>query len=305
MRFPETEPAPAQNADLPTGALYVVATPIGNLNDITLRALQVLKAADAIGAEDTRNSATLLNHHGIASKLFAAHEHNEQQVAGKVIAMLAAGQRVALISDAGTPAISDPGARLVRAVRAAGHAVIPIPGANAAATALSAAGFEGPFHFAGFLPAKGAARRAALRALAQLPATLVLYEAPHRILDLAADLAAEVESARAVVLARELTKRFESIHATTVGEVMTWLEGDPNRVRGEFVVLLEAAPQVEAGDELSEEAQRVLGLLLAELPVKSAAKLAAGITGAPRNALYAKALEMKKNAGGDAESDED
>ena len=300
MRFPGDDPAAANVAELPTGTLYVVATPIGNLSDITLRALSVLKQADAIGAEDTRNSATLLSHHGIATRMFAAHEHNEQQAAQKVIGLLAEGKRVALISDAGTPAVSDPGARLVRAVRAAGYAVIPVPGANAAVAALSASGFEGPFHFAGFLPAKAVARRAALRELGLLPATMVLYEAPHRILELAADIAGQFDAARRVVLARELTKRFETIHATTAGAVVAWLEGDANRQRGEFVVLIEAAPPPEASDALSDEALRVLGLLLEELPVKGAARLAAAITGAPRNALYAQALEMKK---GPAEED--
>jgi 16S rRNA (cytidine1402-2'-O)-methyltransferase len=299
MRFPGDDPAAANVAELPMGALYVVATPIGNLSDITLRALSVLKQADAIGAEDTRNSATLLSHHGIATRMFAAHEHNEQQAAQKVIGLLAEGKRVALISDAGTPAVSDPGARLVRAVREAGYAVIPVPGANAAVTALSAAGLEGPFHFAGFLPAKAVARRAALRELGLLPATVVLYEAPHRILELAADIAGGFDAARRVVLARELTKRFETIHATTAGEIVAWLEGDANRQRGEFVVLIEAAPPPEASDALSDEALRVLGLLLEELPVKGAARLAAAITGAPRNALYARALELKKGAAGE------
>jgi 16S rRNA (cytidine1402-2'-O)-methyltransferase len=299
MRFPGDDPAAANVAELPMRALYVVATPIGNLSDITLRALSVLKQADAIGAEDTRNSATLLSHHGIATRMFAAHEHNEQQAAQKVIGLLAEGKRVALISDAGTPAVSDPGARLVRAVREAGYAVIPVPGANAAVTALSAAGLEGPFHFAGFLPAKAVARRAALRELGLLPATVVLYEAPHRILELAADIAGGFDAARRVVLARELTKRFETIHATTAGEIVAWLEGDANRQRGEFVVLIEAAPPPEASDALSDEALRVLGLLLEELPVKGAARLAAAITGAPRNALYARALELKKGAAGE------
>ena len=293
MLFPNSETATATHAEMPMGSLYVVATPIGNLSDLSLRALHVLRNVDAIAAEDTRTSAPLLAHYGIATKLFAAHEHNEAAAAVRIIEMLAAGQRVAVISDAGTPAVSDPGARLVRAVRAAGHAVIPVPGANAAVAALSASGFEGAFHFTGFLPAKSTARRTALRALAALPATLVLYEAPHRILDLAQDLAAELAPARRVVLARELTKRFESIHATTVGEALAWLQGDANRVRGEFVVLIEAAPPAAADDALDAQAERVLALLLAELPVKSAAKLAAAITGAPRNALYARALELK------------
>ncbi|MDB5807779.1 MAG: rRNA methyltransferase [Betaproteobacteria bacterium] len=280
-------------------ALYVVATPIGNLGDISARALQVLKAVDAIAAEDTRTSGPLLSHYGIGTRLFAAHEHNEAQAAEKAIGLLREGRRVALISDAGTPAISDPGARLVRAVRAAGFAVIPVPGANAAAAALSASGFEGAFHFAGFLPAKSTGRRAALRALAGVPATLVLYEAPHRILDLAADLAAELPPERRLVLARELTKRFESIHATTVGEALAWLQGDEYRQRGEFVVLIEAPVVAKNDDTLDAEAERVLGLLLAELPVSSASRLAADITRAPRKALYARALQLKADGDDD------
>ncbi|HEX4326467.1 MAG TPA: 16S rRNA (cytidine(1402)-2'-O)-methyltransferase [Burkholderiales bacterium] len=297
MRFPGSDQATANNAEMPSAALYVVATPIGNLADISARALQVLKAVDAIAAEDTRTSGPLLSHYGIGTRLFAAHEHNEEKAAEKVVELLREGKRVALISDAGTPAISDPGARLVRAVRAAGYAVIPVPGANAAAAALSASGFEGPFHFAGFLPAKGTARRAALRTLAGMPATLVFYEAPHRILDLATDLAAELPAERRLVLARELTKRFESIHATTVGEAAAWLTGDEYRQRGEFVVLLEAAVITKNPDAVDGEAERVLNLLLAELPVSSAAKLAADITGVPRKALYARALQLKADAG--------
>ncbi|HEY4373276.1 MAG TPA: 16S rRNA (cytidine(1402)-2'-O)-methyltransferase [Burkholderiales bacterium] len=301
MRSPEStrstiDAANVRAAELPEATLYVVATPIGNMADITARALQVLRSADAIAAEDTRTSAPLLAHHGIATRLFAAHEHNEAQAATRIIELLRAGSRVALISDAGTPAISDPGARIVTAVRAAGFAVVPVPGANAAAAALSASGFEGPFHFAGFLPPKSAARRTALRTLASLPATLVLYEAPHRIVDLIADLAAECAPERRLVLARELTKRFESIHATTVGEAPAWLQGDSNRQRGEFVVLLEAAAQPKGEETLTAEAERVLGLLLAELPVKGAARLTAEITGAARKALYARALELKAGA---------
>lgn len=294
MQVPADESATDANAVMPTASLYVVATPIGNLQDISLRAIKVLKGAAVIAAEDTRTSGTLLAHYGIATKLIAAHEHNEMEAAARIVELLRAGQSVALISDAGTPAISDPGARLVRAVRAAGCTVIPIPGANAAVSALSAAGLEGPFHFAGFLPPKSTARRAALRTLAELPATLVVYEAPHRIVELVDDLALEYPGTRRVVLARELTKRFETIHATTVAEAPSWLAADTNHQRGEFVVLVEAAPAQTR--EIDSEAERVLGLLLAELPVKTAAKLAAAISGAPRNALYARALELKKDA---------
>jgi len=295
MQVPADESATDANADMPTASLYVVATPIGNLQDLSLRAIAVLKGADVIAAEDTRTSSTLLAHYGISAKLIAAHEHNEMEAAARIVELLHAGKRVALISDAGTPAISDPGARLVRAVRAAGCAVIPVPGANAAVAALSAAGFEGPFHFAGFLPPKSTARRAALRAFSELAATLVVYEAPHRIVELIDDLALEYPGERRVVLARELTKRFESIHATTAAEAPAWLAGDTNRQRGEFVVLVEAAPA--QAREVGSEAERVLGLLLAELPVKTAAKLAAAISGAPRNALYARALELKQDSG--------
>ena len=295
MQVPADESATDANADMPTASLYVVATPIGNLQDLSLRAIAVLKGADVIAAEDTRTSSTLLAHYGISAKLIAAHEHNEMEAAARIVELLHAGKRVALISDAGTPAISDPGARLVRAVRAAGCAVIPVPGANAAVAALSAAGFEGPFHFAGFLPPKSTARRAALRAFSELAATLVVYEAPHRIVELIDDLALEYPGERRVVLARELTKRFESIHTTTAAEAPAWLAGDTNRQRGEFVVLVEAAPA--QAREVGSEAERVLGLLLAELPVKTAAKLAAAISGAPRNALYARALELKQDSG--------
>ena len=296
MQFPDGDPAGAVNAQTPVASLYVVATPIGNLRDITLRALETLRGVAVIAAEDTRTSATLLAHHGIATKVIAAHEHNEAQAAQRIIGLLQAGQGVALITDAGTPAISDPGARIVRAVRDAGFSVVPIPGANAAIAALSASGLEGPFHFAGFLSPKSSARRTALRAWVPLPATLVLYEAPHRILDLARDLAEEYPGERRMVLARELTKRFESIHATTVAQAANWLEGDSNRLRGEFVVLIEAA-SAAAGKTVDDQAERVLVLLLAELPVKSAARLAAAITGAPRNALYARALELKSGDG--------
>ncbi len=274
--------------------LYVVATPLGNLRDITLRALDVLAAVDVVAAEDTRASSVLLAAHGIRARLIAAHAHNEDAAAREIIALLAAGKRVALISDAGTPGVSDPGARIVSAVRAAGHAVAPVPGANAAVAALSASGFAGGFRFAGFLPARSAARRAVLRALAGERATLVFYEAPHRIVELARDLALEFESGRRVVFARELTKRFETIHATSAGEAEAWLAADADRRRGEFVVLVEGAG--EPAGEIDAESDRVLGVLLADLPVKAAARLAAAITGLSKNALYERALKLKTQA---------
>ena len=278
-------------------ALYVVATPLGHLADITLRAISTLKAVALIAAEDTRTSSTLLRHYGIHTKTIAAHQHNEAGAAARIVEVLTEGKSVALISDAGTPGVSDPGARIVQAVRAAGHAVVPVPGPNAAVAALSASGFEGAFHFAGFLPPKSAARRKVLAGLKASSAVLVCYEAPHRIVDLAEDLALEFEATRGVVIARELTKRFETIHACTVGALAAWLTADSNRQRGEFVVLIEGA--AERGDDdgsLDAETQRVLELMLAELPVKTAAALTARITGASKNLLYAAALELKKRA---------
>lgn len=274
-------------------ALYVVATPIGNLADITLRALEVLRAADLVACEDTRHARRLLDHHGIRAATLAVHEHNEAAAAQRLIAALAAGQRVALVSDAGTPGISDPGARAVAAVRAAGYPVVPLPGANAMATALSAAGLaDERFLFAGFLPAKTAARHKAIEALRAVEAALVFYEAPHRIGDTLADLAELLEPERTLVVARELTKLFEQIVAMPIGQGPAWLAADENRRRGEFVLLV-SGPPPRAG--LDAEAERVLALLLAELPVKQAARLGAAITGASRNELYRRALELGRN----------
>jgi 16S rRNA (cytidine1402-2'-O)-methyltransferase len=287
------DPAPDSGSSAPADlavALYVVATPLGNLRDITLRALDVLGAVDLVAAEDTRTTTALFNALGIRATLFAAHDHNEDSAARRIVETLAAGRAVALVTDAGTPAISDPGARVVRAVLEAGHRVIPLPGPSAITCALSAAGFEGAFRFEGFLPPKPSARRTRLTALKAETATLVLYEAPHRIVELAVDMAAVLEATRRVVIGRELTKRFETVHATTVAALPAWLAEDGNRQRGEFVVIIEGAGEI-AHDTL--EADRVLGLLLSELPVKSAARLACAITGGAKNALYARALELK------------
>ena len=273
-------------------ALYVVATPIGNLRDITLRALDVLAAVDVLAAEDTRNTAHLLAHHSIsANKLIAVHQHNERGAAEKIVALLQAGQSVAFVSDAGTPAVSDPGAFLVQAVREAGLRVIPIPGANAAMAALSAAGLsEQHFLFYGFLPNKSAARRTALQSLISQPYTLVFYEAPHRIVECVADLCAVLGGERQIVLAREITKLFETIHACALHDAEAWLLSDSNRQRGEFVVLVSGAvPQ--AG--LSVEAKHILEVLLNELPLKQAVQLATQISGASRNELYQRALQIK------------
>lgn len=274
-------------------ALYVVATPIGNLRDISLRALDVLTSADAIAAEDTRNTAHLLTHFGIAAqRLMALHQHNERGAAEKVIALLAQGQSVALVSDAGTPAVSDPGALLVEAVRAAGYRVIPIPGANAALAALSAAGLPAPhFLFYGFLPNKSAARCRELQTLAAHPYTLVFYEAPHRILECVADLHNVFGGERQIVLAREITKLFESIHRCTLSDAMEWLNADANNQRGEFVLLVSGA--MEKPEGLDAEAERILTLLLKDLPLKQAVQLAVQISGIGRNELYQRALQIK------------
>jgi 16S rRNA (cytidine1402-2'-O)-methyltransferase len=273
-------------------ALYVVATPIGNLRDITLRALDVLAATDVVAAEDTRNTAHLLGHHGISAKrLIAVHQHNERAAAEKIIALLQAGQSVAFVSDAGTPAVSDPGALLVQAVRGAGFRVIPIPGASAAIAALSTAGLSEPhFLFYGFLPNKSAARRTVLQSLISHPYTLVFYEAPHRVVECVADLCAVFGGKRQIVVAREITKLFETIHACALQDAEAWLLGDSNQQRGEFVLLVSGAlPQLG----LSVETLNTLSLLLEELPLKQAVQLAAKISGANRNELYQRALEIK------------
>ncbi len=280
----------------PQGALYVVATPIGNLADITLRALHVLQLVDAIACEDTRHTQSLLRAYGIdhpGHALLALHQHNEAAAAQQVVARLQAGERIAYVSDAGTPAVSDPGARLTAAVRSAGLPVVPLPGASSVTTALSAAGAvddHGAFVFAGFLPTKSGERNAAVHTLASEPRTVVLLEAPHRIEALAEALSAL--GSRPVTLGRELSKQFEQITTLPAQELATWLAGDAQRARGEFVVVLHAqARAVETGLDT-----RVLDLLLAELPVKAAVKLAAEITGAPRNALYEAALQRKKDS---------
>ncbi|MGA7595812.1 MAG: 16S rRNA (cytidine(1402)-2'-O)-methyltransferase [Gallionella sp.] len=275
-------------------ALYVVATPIGNLRDITLRALDVLAAADVLAAEDTRNTAHLLAHHGIsANRLIAVHQHNERGAADKVVALLQAGQSVAFVSDAGTPAVSDPGALLVQAVRNAGLPVVPVPGASAAMAAWSVAGLNEPhFLFYGFLPNKSAARRAVLQSLANYPFTLVFYEAPHRIVECVADLCGVLGGERQIVLAREISKLFETIHACALHDAESWLKSDTNRQRGEFVVLVSGAiPQTG----LSSDMLDTLTKLLEELPLKQAVQLAAKITGASRNELYQRALQIAKS----------
>lgn len=282
----------AAQQSYPTATLYVVATPIGNVTDITLRALHLLALADVVACEDTRKTGALLGRFGINKQLLAAHQHNEREVAERLIERLAAGARVALVSDAGTPAVSDPGARVVDAVRAAGYRVLPLPGASAAVTALSASGLVNDrFYFVGFLPAKPRQRDTALAELARVPATLVFYEAPHRIDECVQALANAFEPTRQIVFARELTKLFEEVHRCPLGEAMAWLKSDANRERGEFVVLLEGAPARD--DAADADADRILQILLAECSVKQAASLAAQITGLKKNALYDRALQLK------------
>ena len=276
----------------PSPTLYVVATPIGNLADITLRALDILGRVDAVAAEDTRVTGRLLAHHGIRKRLIAVHEHNEKRVAGQVLALLASGQSLALASDAGTPAISDPGALLVGAVRAAGYPVVPVPGPSAAIAALSACGLPAPhFLFYGFLPERPAARRRALAELAALPYALVFYEAPHRIEECVADLDAALGGKRRLVIARELTKLFETVHECPLAEAAAWLAADPVRRKGEFVLIVEGAPPGPADD--ADSTRRALAPLLAELPLKQAVDLATKITGGRRNEIYQRALELK------------
>ena len=273
-----------------SAALYVVPTPLGNLADLTRRAEEILRSVPWVAAEDTRHSAPLLKHLGSSARTLPAHQHNEHEAAARIVERLQAGESVALVSDAGTPGISDPGARIVAAVRAAGCRVIPLPGACAATTALSAAGLRDEhFLFYGFLPAKGGQRRQALESLRELPAALVFYEAPHRVLETVADMA-DVFGERTLVIARELTKLFETVHSLPLAAALDWLKEDPNRQRGEFVLIVSGA----SAEADSGEGERVLKLLLDDgLPTRQAARLAAAISGAAKNALYDLALRLK------------
>lgn len=283
-------------ANSPLGSLYVVATPIGNLDDISARALTILRSVALIAAEDTRHSARLMQHFGIGTPLAACHEHNERDQGGRFLARLLAGDDVALISDAGTPLISDPGYHLVRQARAAGVAVVPVPGACALIAALSAAGLPSDrFIFEGFLPAKAAGRRARLEQVREESRTLIFYEAPHRILECLQDMQSVFGDQRLALLARELTKTFETLKGLPLAELADWVAADSNQQRGECVVLV-AGWQAPEGDEaVSAEAMRVLNLLLAEMPLKRAAALAAEITGVRKNLLYQVALEQQKD----------
>jgi 16S rRNA (cytidine1402-2'-O)-methyltransferase len=276
-----------------SGTLYVVATPIGNLQDVTLRALEVLKSVDVIAAEDTRHTSGLLSHYAIHKKLVAVHEHNEHQSAKALLERLRAGESVALVTDAGTPGISDPGAIVVDLAHEAGVKVVPIPGVSAVIAALSVAGIrDNGFSFIGFLPASGSQRRSRLESLKSHPLTLVFYEAPHRILDSVVDMAAVLGEDRRLTIARELTKTFETVHRCLLSEAVDWLKTDANRQRGEFVLLVEPLLQkIEKG--VSEKADHILRLLMAALPLKQAVKLAAEISGVKKNTLYEHGLKIK------------
>lgn len=273
--------------------LYVVATPIGNLGDVSQRALETLRSVEVVAAEDTRVTGRLLAHYGITRRLIPVHEYNERQALRQVLELLSSGRSVALTCDAGTPTLSDPGALLVAAAREAGHAVTPVPGPNAAVAALSAAGLAAPHHlFYGFLPARAAARRRALAALAPLPYTLVFYEAPHRVEECVADLRATLGGDRRIVLARELTKLFESLHACTLAEAGHWLAADPARRKGEFVLMVEGAGETKA--PAADAGRRVLEVLLDELPLKNAVAVAVRLGAGGRKELYKLALQLKK-----------
>lgn len=274
-----------------TGSLFIVATPIGNLQDMTPRALEVLSRVGLIAAEDTRHSGRLLQHFGIATPTTACHDHNERDKSARLVERMLAGEDMALISDAGTPLISDPGYHLVRAAREAGVRVCPIPGPCALVAALSAAGLPSDrFAFEGFLSAKASGRRQRLQALAAEPRTWMLYEAPHRLLECLEDMRDILGPERQVVLARELTKTFETIRGAPVGELVEWVRSDSDQQRGECVLVVEAMPARDEEAGLDPEAERVLAVLLEELPVKQAAALAAKITGQKKNRLYQLAL---------------
>ena len=286
----------SERTEVAESLLYVVATPIGNLRDITLRALDTLKSVDAIAAEDTRVSRKLLAHYGIQTNLISAHEHNEREAAQKLVTLLSQGKSVALISDAGTPAISDPGAIVVAHVRAAGFRVVSIPGASAITTAIAAAGLHSEsFCFHGFLPVRKGEREKMLAALKAQSGLQVFYEAPHRIGESIASIIAVFEGDRRIGIARELTKLFEQVHVCRLDEALAWLEQNENHRRGEFVLLVEGCADDSEQDDSGP--QHVLEILLRELPLKQAVGLAAEITGIKKNALYEKALKLKNEGG--------
>lgn len=282
------------SACIKPGCLYVVATPIGDVTDLSVRAQQVLAGVDQVAAEDTRTSARLFDQLGLRTPLTAVHDHNEAHRVPGLIARLQAGETLALVSDAGTPLISDPGYRLIAAAHDAGVTVVPVPGPCAAITALSAAGLASDrFHFEGFLPSRQGPRVARLRQLAEATPTLILYEAPHRIVETLEDLVATFGEARLATMARELTKTFETIRRAPLDELLTWVGSDSNQQRGEIVLVVAGAPEREAADTRALSAESILRVLVRELPVKQAAGLAAEMMGLKRNALYDMALALK------------
>ena len=282
-----------------SGTLYVVATPVGNLRDMTLRALDILGSADVVAAEDTRVTGVLLRHYGIATRPLALHEHNELARADEIVTMLNAGRSVAVVSDAGTPGVSDPGARLVRRVRDAGLPVVPIPGASAAIAAFSTAGLAAErFVFLGFLPATAKAQREVLTAVVHLPFALVVYEAPHRVRATVGHLGEALGGDRTLVIAREITKKFETIARMTLIEGPGWFAADPNHAKGEFVLLVDAPLQGEDAMEGRQwDARRLLAALVTELSPARAARVAAAATGLSRETLYAQAIALKESRG--------
>ncbi len=274
------------------GVLYIVATPIGNLQDMTWRAVDTLKSVNRVAAEDTRHTRKLFAHYGIATPLLALHEHNERDISRRLLDRLLAGERIALVSDAGTPLISDPGFVLVRAARQAGVRVVPVPGPSALVAALSVSGLPTDrFLFEGFLPPRQAARRQRLQALRGSEVTLVFYESSHRILDSLVDMADCLDAARHAVIARELTKTFETLIEGTLAELLERLRHDTDQQKGEFVVLVQGA--AHDPDQLDEAARHTLEVLLGQLPLRQAAALAAGISGVSKNRLYEYGLELK------------
>ncbi|HEY0877803.1 MAG TPA: 16S rRNA (cytidine(1402)-2'-O)-methyltransferase [Zeimonas sp.] len=287
------------------GSLYVVATPIGHLSDIGGRAAEVLRAVDLVAAEDTRTTRVLLDHIGARARTLAAHRHNEREAARTIVAALAEGRAVALVSDAGTPAVSDPGARIVDDVRTAGHRVVPVPGPSAPLALISASGLvEGAFHFEGFLPARAKARDARLAELTRVPHPFVLFEAPHRIGETLDAIARIVGADRRIAIGRELTKRFEEIHVCPAGDAPGWFAADPNRSRGEYVLVVAAQQAKPVGEEETSarartaqvEVDALVSELLAAMPLSQAVRVAERLTGLPRRKLYAMALATTRQA---------
>jgi 16S rRNA (cytidine1402-2'-O)-methyltransferase len=275
------------------GSLYIVATPIGNMGDMTERAQKILTDVDVIAVEDTRRSGQLLRHFDISTPMIAVHEHNERQICDSLLKRIEKGESIALISDAGTPLLSDPGYFLVNQARERDISVVPIPGVSAVITALSVAGLPTDrFIFEGFLPAKSAARQQKLEKLKDDARTVIFYEAPHRIIEMLKDCQQVFGGQRKVVLARELTKTFETVHGDTLDKLIPWVEADENQRKGEFVVLVQGA-QMREDTGIDAESERILLILLKDLPVKQAAALAASITGLKKNALYQFAIELK------------